>query len=452
MAWRKFLVVILACVVFSGLIVSCGGEGGEAEEPRDEAVEDAEEKVEDEEAAGRAEGKIAYVDGGDIWMINVDGSGISKITDSPGRDYGPSISPDGLGVAFTREDSNRNVYLTSCDGTGLLRLTQGTPGDDFAPAWSPDGGTIAFLSTRDHAGSDFPYAELYLMDPDGGDQRRLTQSEYGLENPAAVWWLPDGDEIAVWEMGTGGGTGIALVDPATGQVGRPEALYGILEESGYLGTVINNYVVNPVQERLVACSLADLGSAPGDEGKEGLFIVDLAGGSRTKVDQLSMPISCGWSADGECLYYTNLAREGYYGFYVTGKDGTGKRALDWLPQVQFDDDLWDCTCADFHIEGEVDLGDVRRLHGEVNRENYILIYEDNTVFAAYDGKTCTGTYTMDEYGFARIELSDGATLEHGPSGWSCFSWNGETMISDALLQHQEAHQRSQQEMQQNQGE
>jgi Tol biopolymer transport system component len=47
------------------------------------------------------------------------------------------------------------------------RLTD-DPGSDIEPAWSPDGTRIAFASNRD---GDW---DIYVMDADGGNVRRLT--------------------------------------------------------------------------------------------------------------------------------------------------------------------------------------------------------------------------------------------------------------------------------------
>ena len=52
------------------------------------------------------------------------------------------------------------------NGSGQRQLTQGAQNSD--PAWSPSGSEIAFLSTRD-GGTD-----IYAMNADGGDQRRVT--------------------------------------------------------------------------------------------------------------------------------------------------------------------------------------------------------------------------------------------------------------------------------------
>ena len=56
--------------------------------------------------------------------------------------------------------------MVDADGTGRRALTDNDR-QDFFPSWSPDGSTIVFSSDRDGA------VELYLMDADGGNQRRL---------------------------------------------------------------------------------------------------------------------------------------------------------------------------------------------------------------------------------------------------------------------------------------
>jgi len=60
------------------------------------------------------------------------------------------------------------------------------PADDMLPAWSPDGRSIAFVSTRDGN------PEIYVMDSQGQNQRRLTFNPGGDWRPA---WLPDSQHL-----------------------------------------------------------------------------------------------------------------------------------------------------------------------------------------------------------------------------------------------------------------
>ena len=83
----------------------------------------------------------------------------------------PSWSPDGSKIAFmsTRE-VNYNIYIMNPDGTNQTRLTN-NPASDNRPDWSPDGSKIVFASSRDGN------SEIYVMDPDGTNQTRLTNNQ-----------------------------------------------------------------------------------------------------------------------------------------------------------------------------------------------------------------------------------------------------------------------------------
>lgn len=83
------------------------------------------------------------------------------------EDTGPVLSPDGERVAFmSRRDGNWEVYVVNVDGSDLQRLTN-DPAEDGLPAWSPDGNAIAFVSNRGG-----PWA-VWAMTPDGSGQRQL---------------------------------------------------------------------------------------------------------------------------------------------------------------------------------------------------------------------------------------------------------------------------------------
>ena len=61
------------------------------------------------------------------------------------------------------------------DGSAQLRLTINET-DDYAPSWSPDGDKIAFLSAIQG------YSDIFIMDDDGGNQTRLTNTDNIMES------------------------------------------------------------------------------------------------------------------------------------------------------------------------------------------------------------------------------------------------------------------------------
>lgn len=105
-------------------------------------------------------------------------------------DLAPALSPNGDWIAFhNRIEGNTEIFLIRPDGSDLKNLTVNAA-RDVGPAWSPDGTMIAFASNR---GANSGKYDLYLMNADGNDQRRVFSSTLGMSVSPA--WSPDGREI-----------------------------------------------------------------------------------------------------------------------------------------------------------------------------------------------------------------------------------------------------------------
>src|ERR1051325_10665392 len=91
----------------------------------------------------------------------------------------PNVSPDGKEIAFstTRDDGDWEIYVMAADGTIPRRLTQ-SPGRDAHPYFATSGKQIFFQSPRDYRDEQSLVA-VYVMDRDGGGQRRLIDAQGG---------------------------------------------------------------------------------------------------------------------------------------------------------------------------------------------------------------------------------------------------------------------------------
>ncbi|OPZ82459.1 MAG: translocation protein TolB [bacterium ADurb.Bin429] len=104
----------------------------------------------------------------DLFRMRRDGSGLQNLTNAPPDDWYHCISPDGTKIVYTE---GAHITTINIDGTGRRQLTAPVGYRDWRPWYSPDGKYIAFASNRE--GNQY---DIYVMDADGQNPRRLTTS------------------------------------------------------------------------------------------------------------------------------------------------------------------------------------------------------------------------------------------------------------------------------------
>jgi Tol biopolymer transport system component len=110
----------------------------------------------------------------------------------------PSFSPDGKQIVFSGLDGGlSDLYIINVDGTGLRRLTNDKYAD-LNPVWSPDGRTLAFMTDRG-PGTDFEtltigQMRIALYDLQENKVVALDHMERGQN--VSPQWSPDGQQVA----------------------------------------------------------------------------------------------------------------------------------------------------------------------------------------------------------------------------------------------------------------
>jgi len=135
-----------------------------------------------------------------IYVVNPDGSDLQRLTTGADKAWEPTWSPDRSKILVAARlhgggQADEEVYVMDADGANMRRLTH-TPGEGTSSRsadWSPDGQRIVFMSNR--GGSDLGWDgyDLYVMNADGSNLRRLTRAHGWDATPA---WSPDGEHIA----------------------------------------------------------------------------------------------------------------------------------------------------------------------------------------------------------------------------------------------------------------
>jgi Tol biopolymer transport system component len=133
----------------------------------------------------------------EIFIMNADGSWTRRLTDNLLGEMSPRWSPDGTQIVFARsmtdpgyrgsEDASCEIFVMNADGSNERRLTNNGTNDGL-PAWSADGLKIVFASTR------LGNPRIFIMNADGSGPEVLSGTVHWDFGPD---WSPNGDRLAI---------------------------------------------------------------------------------------------------------------------------------------------------------------------------------------------------------------------------------------------------------------
>jgi tricorn protease len=132
---------------------------------------------------------IAFIYAGDLFICDLNGANVRRLTTDDGVEANPVFSPDGKTIAFSAQyDGNVDVYTVPVTGGAPARLTW-HPGADQVQSFTPDGKAVLFASQR--ATFTGRYAQLFTVPVTGGIEEALP-----IPNAARATYSPDGQRIA----------------------------------------------------------------------------------------------------------------------------------------------------------------------------------------------------------------------------------------------------------------
>jgi len=269
-------------------------------------------------------GRVAFVSSdvngkqSDIYTMNPDGSDRKQLTFSQEQEYEqpPVWSPDGTKIAFSRYIAGANgsqgyseIFVMNADGSEQRRLTSKSKfdGGDGSPTWSPDGTKIAFY----HIDSvSMPSVTgIFVMNADGSDQRRLTQSKFDY----SATWSPDGTKIAFYRTGSFGAE--IFVMNADGSDQR-----AVASNSKFFGS--------PPAWSPDGLKFAVAGAL----NTYGIYLINVDGSNRTQITDSLEDGDPAWSPDGSKMTFLRCAVDDDFGcsdfeIWVVNADGSNPTKL-----------------------------------------------------------------------------------------------------------------------------
>jgi Tol biopolymer transport system component len=230
--------------------------------------------------------------------------------------------PGGFSFSTSPGGDDDEVFASNADASIVNQLTNTGLGiDDYASAYSPDGRQIAFVSERDNPASD-----LYVMNSDGSDVRRLTFDNLTEKKPA---WSPDGTQLVYSAFpAMGPGQQIHVIG-ADGSNATPLTTGPSLNAAPHW---------SPDGQSIVFISSRD--------GNQEVWVMNADGSNPVQFTFTEAPVAHlrpSWSPDGGQIAFArdlNTGGSTEPDIFVMNADGSNERRLTTDGETYNDDPAW----------------------------------------------------------------------------------------------------------------
>jgi TolB protein len=240
-------------------------------------------------------GKLLFVKEGNVWLWS---EGRARQLTTGGSWRQPQWSPDATEIAYVHRGTNfSEIFVMNADGGNNRRLTTSqssllTDNDwVFRPTWSPNGSQLAYVSD-----SESYNPTVWLMNKDGSGKRELLHASELQEAADVLSWAPDGKRLAVTAFGREFSQ-ILLVEP-----GRPAVQVLTQTPRGALDPAWSP-------------DGTTLAYAARDGGRMDVRLRRLDESAEIEVSRGGLARAPAWSPDGRHLAYLS-ARGGSFELYV----------------------------------------------------------------------------------------------------------------------------------------
>lgn len=265
---------------------------------------------------------------GHVFTMRPDGSGIQRVTSSPGVQAHSSMSPDATRVVYSQVNpTGSSIEVIDRSGGPPTVLNRGNRWS-LVPSWSPDGARVAFTSDADGN------YEIYTMASDGTDVRQLTFTRPPIQHVGPKY-SPDGSQLLyatdkdevdpanqqdIWVMPSSGGSGTRLTRGINDRESRGWSPDG--------KRIVTQTVENGVGQLVVL-------NADGSGTRQ---ITDFPAGTPRFAPGGIFPVMSGavtpaWSPDGNWIAFASN-HEGQYEIYRIRPDGTGIARITNSPEPE----------------------------------------------------------------------------------------------------------------------
>ena len=267
---------------------------------------------------------VPHEDRWGIYRLDIDSQEIEIIYSSPDQIFtsSPRLDSRGERIAFAQktggsDDSNMEIYVVNVDGENLQRITDNDYFDLY-PVWSPNDTQIAFLSRRNKD------LDIYVMNADGTNAKKFYDSG---DNDADIHWEDNiivfTSRFAIWKINEDGSEPVQVTDMKN------------RGEWGIANLPLGDYDprLSPDGNTIV---FERLENADIPNGGYNFFTINTDGTGEVRLtDNGYSQGLADWSHSGERLVYTVAAIDGAgkYDIYIMNRDGTDNHNItpDYFP-------------------------------------------------------------------------------------------------------------------------